>query len=738
MKTRVEPPSETLPKFSRRAFIASSAVLAGTGALVIGFRLYGPFHSGHATHGAGTPFDSWIRIYPDNRAELVLAKTEMGQGVFTALPMVLADEAELDWSQVSVLQSEESTGTGGSSSVRKSYLPLRQAGAQVRETMISVAAARWGVPREECVAQKSSVIHRASGRVLSYGGLVEQARQVSLPDAKTVRLKARDEFTLIGKPLAHLDIPDKATGRARFGLDARPQGVVFAVVAQSPTVGGTLIDFDPSRALEIPGVLDVFEIKSRDGIRQVAIVGKTTWAAIEGRDALKIRWNPGPHAGESSEAMTANMRATFDKPPEWTWPTPHATHTPIGPVKRIESIYEYPFLAHAPIEPMNTTVHIQRDRCDVWTPTQDGQGVGKTVAKELGMPDSKITVHVMFVGGGFGSRFNKTYTVQAALIARQMKLPVQLVWTREDTIAQDEFRQCGGQKLRGSVDSKGNVLSWSCHIVDTSIAGPWGMPPQAWEAPDLDTFLYPIPDLHYTYSQIHSAIKRGAWRSVSESFNGFVLESFIDELAHAAKIDPYLFRRRLLASDLPVPKSTGQTQASALTPKQQQARALLSVLDQVAEKADWRSPLGNGRGRGIACWRAYTTYIAQVAEVTVTKDRFHVDRVVSVVNCGQVLNPNGVKAQIEGGCTMGLSAALRETITIRNGVAQEQNFNSYHLLRIPDTPVFETYLVDSNREPGGIGELGITLASPIVANAVFAATGKRLRRLPFQLDEALL
>jgi isoquinoline 1-oxidoreductase beta subunit len=604
--------------------------------------------------------------------------------------------------------------------------------------MISAAAGRWGIPREECFARNSNVTHRPSGRVLSYGRLVEHARRIPLPDAKTVRLKTRGEFSLLGKSLPHLDIPDKTTGRARFGLDARPAGLVFAVVSQSPTVGGTLIDFDRSRALKVPGVLDVFEIKSRDGIRHVAVVGKTTWAAMQGREVLQVRWNPGPHAGESSEAMTASMKAAFDKPPEWTWPTAHATTTPAGPVKRIESVYEYPFLAHTPIEPMNTTVHVQESRCEVWTPTQNGQGVRKIVAQELGMSESNVRVHVMFVGGGFGSRFSKSYTVQAALIARQMKLPVQLVWTREDTIAHDEFRQCGGQKLRGSVDSKGKVLSWSCHIVDTSITGPWGMPPQAWEAPDLDTFLYPIPDLHYTYSQIHSAIKRGAWRSVSESFNGFVLESFIDELAHAARIDPYLFRRRLLASDVPPVKSTGQTGAGALTPKQQQAQSLLAVLDQVAEKADWRSPLGKGRGRGIACWRAYTSYIAQVAEVTVTKDRFHVDRVVSVVDCGQVLNPNGVKAQIEGGCTMGLSAALREAITIRNGVAQEQNFNSYQLLRMPDAPAFETYLVDSNREPGGIGELGITLAAPIVANAVFAATGKRLRRLPFQLDEASL
>ncbi|HEY3990879.1 MAG TPA: molybdopterin cofactor-binding domain-containing protein [Acidobacteriaceae bacterium] len=735
MKINVEPPRETHLKLSRRAFLASSAAVAGTGALVIGFRLYRPFH---VPHSAGDPFDSWIRIYPDNRVELVLAKSEMGQGVFTALPMVLAEEAELDWSRVRVVQSEESTGTGGSGSVRESYLPLRQAGAQLREVMISAAAGRWAIPREECFARSGSVTHRTSGRVLSYGGLVEQARRLPLPDAKTVRLKTRGEFNLLGRPLPHLDIPDKTTGRARFGIDVRPAGLVFATVAQSPRVGGTLIDFDRSPALQVPGVLDVFEIRSREGIRQVAVVGRTTWAAMRGRDALKVRWNPGPHAGESSEAMTASMRAAFDKPPEWTWPTAHISATPAGPVKQIESVYEYPFLAHAPIEPMNTTIHVQEGRCEVWAPTQDGHGVRKTVAQELGMPESNVRVHVTFVGGGFGSRFNKAYTVQAALIARQMKLPVQLVWTREDTIAYDEFRQCGGQKLRGSIDSKGNVLSWSCHIVDTSITGPCGMPPQAWEAPDLETFLYPIPNLHYTYSQIQSAIRRGAWRSVSESFNGFVLESFIDELAHAARIDPYLFRRRLLASDAPPPQAIGQNGAAAPTPKQQQAEALLAVLDQVAERAQWRSPLAKGRGRGIACWRAYTSYIAQVAEITSTKDRFHIDRIVSVVDCGQVLNPNGVKAQIEGGCTMGLSAALREAVTIQNGVAQEQNFNSYQLLRMPDTPTFETYLVDSGREPGGIGELGITLAAPIVGNAVFAATGKRLKRLPFQLDEASL
>jgi isoquinoline 1-oxidoreductase subunit beta len=354
------------------------------------------------------------------------------------------------------------------------------------------------------------------------------------------------------------------------------------------------------------------------------------------------------------------------------------------------------------------------------------------------LAESKVKMHVTFVGGGFGSRFNRAYVVQAAQIARHLRSPVQLVWTREDTMANDEFRQCGAQKLRGVIDGKGAVVSWSCHIADTSVTGPWGMPPQAWEAPDLDTFLYPIPDLHYTYTQVPSKVLRGAWRSVSESFNGFVLESFIDELAHASKADPYLFRRRLLASVLPEPKGTSQAGTGTPNTTQLQAKSLLAVLDQVAEKANWHSPLEKGRGRGIACWRAYESFIAQVAEVTAQKDRFHVDRIVTVVDCGQVLNANGVKAQLEGGITFGLSAAMREAITIKDGVIQEQNFNSYELLRMPDTPVFETYLVDSHREPGGIGELGVTLAAPIVANAVFAATGKRLKRLPFSLDEVSL
>ena len=725
-------------KLSRRAFLASSTAAAGTAALVVAVRLYGPFSSGHK-HGAGdSPYDTWIQLYPDDRVELQLAKTEMGQGVFTALPMVLAEEAELDWSKVSVVQSDECTSTGGSGSVISSYLPLRRAGAQVRETMISAAAHMWNVPREECIAQKSCVTHRHSSRVLTYGSLVERARRTPLPDPMRVPLKASGEFTLLGKPLPHLDIPDKTTGKARFGLDARPAGLVYAVVAQSPVVGGTLLDFDASEASRTPGVLQVFEIKTSEGIRQVAVVGKTTWAAMQGREALKIRWSPGPHADESTETMMAAAHAAFEKPPEWTWPTPHSNAHSTGVVRQVDSVYEYPFLAHAPIEPMNTTIHLQGNRCEVWAPSQNGTGTRSAVAKELGLPESNVKMHLMFVGGGFGSRFNRAYVVQAAQISRKVESPVQLVWTREDSMARDEFRQRGAQKLRGSVDGNGSVVSWNCHIVDTSVTGPWGMPAHAWEAPDLDPFLYPVPDLGYTYTQIRSAILRGAWRSVSESFNGFVVESFMDELAHAARIDPYLFRRRHLASAIPVLKASDQAAAGKEEQIRRHAKALLAVLDQAAEKADWHKPLGQGRGRGITCWRAYDSYIAVVAEVTARKNSFHVDRVVSVVDCGQVLNLNGVKAQIEGGFTFGLSAALREAITIKNGIVQEQDFHTYQLLSMPDTPIFETYLVDSHRDPGGIGELGVTLAAPVVANALFAATGKRLRRLPFRLDEASL
>ena len=723
---------------TRRTFLTTSAAAVAGGALIIGVRLHGPFHFGHAPNSAEDPFDTWIRIYPDDRAELVLAKTEMGQGVFTALPMVLAEEAELDWPRISVVQAEECTGTGGSGSVTGSYMPLRQAGAQVREVMIAAAANQWNVPRETCFALKSSVTHRPSGRSLSYGSLVEQARRVPLPDVKKVRLKDPEEFTLLGRPLAHLDIPGKVLGRAQFGLDVRPAGLVFAVVARSPKLGGTLADFDASHALKVPGVLQVLEIKTVDGKRQVAVVARTTWAAIQGRDALTIRWSPASHTVESSEELTSRYRASFEQPPEWTWPTPRPSASHSDPVGVVESIYEYPFLAHAPIEPMNTTVHLQGDHCEVWSPTQDGGGTRKNVSTELDLPEANVTVHVTFVGGGFGSRFNKAYVVQAAQIARHLKSPVQLVWTREDTMANDEFRQFGAQKLRGAVDAKGKLVAWNCHIVDTSITGPWGMPPHAWEAPVLDPFLYPIADLHYSYTQLPSPVLRGAWRSVSESFNGFVLESFIDELAHAAKADPYLFRRRLLRSAFLPTRGSLQAGVAKDTPMQAQATSLLAVLDQVAEKASWHKPLGKGRGRGIACWRAYKSFIAQVAEVTAERDSFHVDRIITVVDCGQVLNANGVRSQIEGGITFGLSAAMREAITIKDGAVQEQNFNSYQLLRMPDAPVLDTWLVKSHREPGGLGELGVTLAAPVVANAVFAATGRRLKRLPFKLDEVSL
>jgi len=721
-------------KISRRAFLATSAAAATGGALVVGLRLHGHLQSAHRQNAEKDPFDTWIHIHPDDKVELILAKTEMGQGVFTSLPMVLAEEAGLDWSKVTVVQAEECGGTGGSGSVKGSYLQLRQAGAQVREVMILAAAHRWNVPKEECLAQNSHISHPGTGRMISYGSLVDHARQLSLPDAKTVHLKDPKTFTLLGRALPHLDIPDKTMGRARFGLDVRPEGMVYAVVTRSPKLGGTLLDFDAGHAIKAPGVLQVFEIKTKDGIRQVAVVAKTTWAAIQGREALKIRWNPPSAEVESSETLAARYRTSFAELPEWTWDTPHQQAPHAAPVKQIESIYEYPFLAHAPIEPMNTTAHLQGDRLELWAPSQDGNGVRKNAAMELGLPEANVKVHVTFVGGGFGSRFNRAYAVQAVQIARQTHTPVQLVWAREDTMANGEFRQFGAQKLRGAVDTKGNIVSWDCHIVDTSLTGPWGMPPHEWEAPSLHPFLYPVHNLHYTYTQIPSPVKRGAWRSVSESFNGFVVESFIDELAHAAKADPYQFRRRLLTSSA---SQSSSTEAGETTPQTQTA-SLLAVLDEVAARANWRASLAKGRGKGIACWRAYGSFIAQVAEVTTERDSFRVDRIVTVVDCGQVLNANGVKAQIEGGSMFGLSAAMREAITIKDGAIQEQNFNSYRVARMPDSPIFETYLVESHREPGGIGELGVTLAAPIVANAAFAATGKRLKRLPFKLDEVSL
>jgi isoquinoline 1-oxidoreductase subunit beta len=723
-------------KINRRDFLGTSASLAG-GAFVIGFHLNASAQdtAGKVESGAN-PFDAWIHIKPDSSAELVLAQSEMGQGVYTSLPMLLAEEADLDWERVTVVQSDATKGTGGSGSVRSNYLPLRRAGSQLRWAMIAAAAQRWSVPASECSTSKGEVSHDRTGRKLAYGQLAAEASRIPLPDAKTIKLKEPSQFTLVGRSTPHLDIPDKCTGKARFGLDVRIPGMVYAVIARCPTFGGSPAKFDAAKALAVPGVLQVFEIAAR-GFRVfsaggIVVVAKTTWAAMEGRKALAITWNHGPNHGETTESLRVQMKEVLAKPPAWT-PNSQADDIDAVPsAKRIEAVYEFPFLAHACMEPMNTTIHLRDGKCEVWSPSQGAEAIRGPIAKELGMPESAVTIHTTLMGGGFGRRYQYDFPTEAAQIARHVSSPVQLVWTREDDMTHDFYRPAGMRRMRGALDANGHVLAWSDHLADTAIDAFWSAPGQykvngSELAPPLP---YPVPLVRTGFSLITSAVPRAWWRSVENSFHGFAMESFIDELAHAAGQDPYLFRKHLLQLPPVSQAKAGGEEGPAPDP-----RRLLAVLDLVAEKASWGKPLDKGRGRGIACTTTYA-YLAEVAEVTVEGDNIKVDRLVMAVDCGQVINPNGARSQLEGGMLFTMSAVLNEAITIRDGAAEQQNFNDYSVLRMPEAPTVETYFIENHDEPHGLGEAAVWPTGPAIANAICAATGKRLRRMPFHMDEA--
>ena len=722
---------------SRRQFLGTSAAAAG-GVLVIGFSLRSRIHAAAGQAAKATadenPFDAWIHIKPDSSAELVLAQSEMGQGVYTSLPMILSEEADLDWERVTIVQSDHTRGTGGSGSVKSNYLPLRRAGAQVRFAMIAAAARTWNVAESECATSKGEVVHAASARKLAYGALVAEACCMPLPDAKTVKLKDPLQFTLIGRETPHRDIPDKCTGAAQFGLDVRLPGMVYAVIARCPTFGGSPAKFDAAKALAVPGVLQVFEIPARgQGVFSaggIVVVAKTTWAAMQGRKALNITWNHGPNHAETTDSLRAQMKQALAKPPAWTSDAQDIETIPAA--KRIEAVYEFPFLAHATMEPMNTTIHLHDGKCEVWSPSQGAEAIRGPIAKELQLPESSVTVHTTMMGGGFGRRYQFDFPTEAAQIARQVSSPVQLVWTREDDMTHDFYRPTGMRRMRGALDAQGNVVTWSDHLADTSINSLW-TPPEKYKLDGSELpppIPYPVPHVRTAFTPLTSAVPRAWWRSVENSFNGFAVESFIDELAHAAGQDPYLFRKHLLQlPPVPQPRKTGEDDGPAPDPKR-----LIAVLDLVAQKAGWNKPLGPNRGRGIACTTTYA-YLAEVAEVTVERDNIRVDRLVMALDCGQVINPNGARSQIEGGMLFTLSSVLKEAVTIRDGAVEQQNFDDYNVLRMPEAPVLETYFVESHADPHGLGEAAVWLTGPAIANAIFAATGKRLRRMPLRMDE---
>jgi isoquinoline 1-oxidoreductase subunit beta len=727
---------------SRRQFVVGGAV-AGAG-IIIGVRLSGSLVRAQESDPgkktpAPNPFVAYVHVKPDGKISLIVAKSEMGQGIKTGLAMILAEEAEVDFNAVTVVQAETRPdlyahlGTGGSGSTMENFMPLRRAGATVRESMITAAAAKWNVPRAECEAKKGTVLHAKSSRQASYGELVEAAAKLPLPDPEKVPLKDVSKFEVIGHPVARVDVPSKVNGSAQFGIDVRVPEMVFAVVARCPTFGGKAAHFDAAKAKAIAGVRDVFEIPALGADKFTAggivVVADSTWAAMKGREALQITWNHGAAVSESSDGMREALRAAAAKPGKRVRNDGDVDAVLSNGAKKVEALYELPLLAHATMEPMNTTAHVRAKEAEVWAPTQSPDWVQGTIAQVLGLKPDKVVVHTTLMGGGFGRRYMADFPAEVAQIAKVVGRPVQLVWTREDDMTHDFYRPASCHRMRGAVDANGRPAAWFHTLVSTSIKGYWE--PKADAAEDESggaaQMPYAIPNVRLEYNPVASAVPRAWWRSVENSFNGFVVESFIDELAAAAGEDPVRFRKTLLVKPANW-KAKGEDDPDP-------AR-LRAVLELAAEKADWGKALPKGRGRGVAAYFSFGSYFAEVAEVTVKGSEFKIDRIVAAVDCGQIVNPESVRSQTEGAIIYGLSAALKNEITIKNGAVEQTNFDGYDPIRINEAPPVEMHLVINREAPGGMGEPGLPPIAPAVANAIFAASGQRLRRLPFQLKPA--
>jgi len=685
--------------------------VTGAVGLTIAFRI--PSRRGVA------PFapNAWLRIGTDDRVLVIVDRSEMGQGVTTALPMLLAEELEADWTKIRfefapadkayINQLFGIQGTGGSSSVRAAWKPLREAGAQARTMLIAAAAAQWGVEPASCRAEAGAVIHAATNRRLTYGALVPRA--AALPVPANVPLKDPKDWRIAGKPTKRLDTRFKVNGTAQFGIDVRVPGMLTALVARSPVFGGKVASFDATAAKAIPGVRHVVQISSG-----VAVVGDGYWPAKQGRDALKVTWDEGPVAQVSSASISSlfAQRATQDG--AVARHDGDAVAALAAAAQRVEAVYEMPFLAHATMEPMNCTAHVRADGVDIWAPTQNQTGVQMVGGQIGGVAPEKVAVHTTYLGGGFGRRFELDFIMEALETSKAAGAPVKVIWSREDDIQHAQYRPANYHQLRAGLDANGQPVSWTHRIVAPSIMA--RMFPQTvkngldGEAVEGGVGMpYAIPNVHVDYQLTDTGIPVGFWRSVNNSFNSFAVEGFVDELAAAAKQDPYEYRRALLAN---APRDRG-------------------VLELAATKAGWGTPLPAGRSRGIAVYKSFESFAAQVAEVSVSPEGdVRVHRVVCAIDCGLHVNPSTIEAQMQSGIVYGLTAALKGAITIENGRVTQSNFHDYQMLRLAEMPVVEVYIVPSTEAPGGVGEPGTPPIAPAVCNAIFAATGKRIRRLP--------
>ena len=732
----------TTLSLDRRAFLKTGAAV-GTG-LLVGFHLPAFAASAEDQEKKNpNPLNAWVHITPDNQVSLILGKSEMGQGIMTALPMILAEELSLDWEKVTVEQAPTNPaiyhhGTGGSGSVAGSWLPLRQAGAAAREMLISAAAARWNVNRDTCVAKDGGVLHGARKSFLTYGELSEDAAKLPVPDFNTVPLKNSDDFTIVGHDKKRYEGSAKVTGKAKFGIDSHVPGMQYAVILRCPVFGGKVKSFDATKTKAVHGVQDVIAI---DAVGQgaftaggVAVLADNSWAAIEGRKALEIVWDEGPHAEESSDWLHKQFLGNAAMPGKVIRNDGDADKAIAGAAKKAEATYEFPFAAHATMEPMNCTVHIRPDGAEAWVPTQAPQWAQDIIVGVSKLPREKVIVNTTLMGGGFGRRYMGDFVMEAAQISKVTGKPVQVLWTREDDMQHDFYRPASYHKLSGGVDAQGNLAAWKHFQTSTSIDAVWSKEGEAHpENSEFATALfipYATPNYRVEYTLAKSGVPRAWWRSVEHSSSGFIVECFVDELAAAAGADPYEFRMKLIGGDRKIPDFTNPKEGKPLD-----TARLKNVLKTAAEKGDWGKPVPKGVGRGIAAYFSFESYTACVAEVTVNKGEVKVQRLSYAVDCGRPVNPDGIRAQVESAAIYGLSASLHDAITIKDGRVEQGNFNTYQMPRIADTPKTDVHVIMSKEAPTGIGEPGLPVVTAAVCNAIYSLTKKRIRRLPVRKED---
>ncbi len=694
-------------KVNRRGFLQVGASAAA--GLLVGFHLPASLQAADSDPAV---LNAWIHIAPDDSVTFMIHKVEMGQGTVTSLSQLLAEELECDWGKFRtefppVDKVFGFQGVVGSQSIRTSWDPLRKASATAREMLVQAAAQNWGVNKTACRAEGGFVINTASNARLSYGKLAGAASKLPVPS--NVALKDPQQFKLIGKSIKRLDTADKTTGRTQFGIDTRRPGMLYAAIARCPVFGGKVASFDAAKAKAFPGVKQVVPVS-----RGLAVVADNTWSAIQATRLLDIKWDEGPNAAQSSVAISKLFAERAQKPGVEVSKTGDVAVGLAGAAKKVEAVYEVPFLAHATMEPMNCTADVRGDSCDVWASMQMQTMAQAAAAQASGLPPEKVRIHSAFMGGGFGRRGMTDFVTEAVEVSKAIGAPVKVTWSREDDMHHDNYRTASYSQFTAGLDADGWPVAWTNRIVSPSITNSSGQPPKngidRTSTEGAHDMGYGIPNKLVDYHWTEVGIPVTYWRAVGYTQNTFFVESFMDELAAAGGKDPVELRRRLLA----------------------QNPRLLGVLDLVAQKADWGKPLPAGRFRGVAVVNNVGSYTAQVAEVSVNQGKVRVHRVVCAVDCGHVVNPAIVEQQIRSAIVYGLTAALKGQITIDRGRVQQANFNQYDMLRIDEAPVVEVHMVASTQNPGGIGEAGVPAIAPAVCNAVFAATGKRVRRLPIR------